>query len=135
MRITLTKRTPGRIEFGVIYGITAILALVAARVLPVLDMAPACVFREIAGIPCPTCGATRSLVCLAHGDFSGALAMNPLAALTATGTLVYFFCDAGALLLRLPALTVSSSPREGTAAKSAALALIAANWLYLIAFL
>lgn len=35
---------------------------------------PPCPFRYFTGIPCPTCGMTRSLLALAHGDFIHAVA-------------------------------------------------------------
>ncbi|HVN97643.1 MAG TPA: DUF2752 domain-containing protein [Syntrophorhabdaceae bacterium] len=36
-----------------------------------------CPFKALTGIPCPGCGMTRALLCMAKGDFSGALALNP----------------------------------------------------------
>ena len=39
---------------------------------------PPCIFHAFTGWPCPGCGATRALRALAHFDFGGALAMNPL---------------------------------------------------------
>lgn len=37
-----------------------------------------CLIKHITNIPCPSCGSTRSLVSLLQGDFSRALAINPL---------------------------------------------------------
>jgi hypothetical protein len=36
-----------------------------------------CLFKHFTGIPCPSCGSTRSILCLAHGDFLGAMMWNP----------------------------------------------------------
>lgn len=36
-----------------------------------------CIFRHITGIPCPSCGSTRSIVTLMHGNISEALLLNP----------------------------------------------------------
>lgn len=37
-----------------------------------------CLFRHVTGIPCPSCGSTRSVLSLIHGNIAGALKMNPL---------------------------------------------------------
>jgi len=37
-----------------------------------------CLFHWITGIPCPTCGTGRGLICLLHGNFQEALMFNPL---------------------------------------------------------
>jgi Protein of unknown function (DUF2752) len=58
--------------------------------------ADACFLQRYAGIPCPTCGMTRSVVLTLHGDLGPALRINPagplwvLAALTVSAALLYF---------------------------------------------
>jgi hypothetical protein len=36
-----------------------------------------CLFKRVTGIPCPSCGSTRSVLSLLKGDISGALFWNP----------------------------------------------------------
>ncbi|MGA9406545.1 MAG: DUF2752 domain-containing protein [Bacteroidota bacterium] len=36
-----------------------------------------CLFKEITGLPCPSCGTTRSLLLLMGGHFHESLMMNP----------------------------------------------------------
>lgn len=36
-----------------------------------------CLFRQRTGLPCPTCGMTRSVVLSLHGHLSAALRLNP----------------------------------------------------------
>jgi hypothetical protein len=36
-----------------------------------------CLFKRITGIPCPSCGSTRSVLSILKGDFVGALLWNP----------------------------------------------------------
>ncbi|RZJ28362.1 MAG: DUF2752 domain-containing protein [Flavobacterium sp.] len=38
----------------------------------------ACMFKNVTGIPCPSCGSTRAMVMLVRGDFFGSLMMNPI---------------------------------------------------------
>lgn len=44
-----------------------------------------CMFKRITGYPCATCGGTRAAMCLARGDFAGAIQLNPLATLLVIG--------------------------------------------------
>jgi hypothetical protein len=44
---------------------------------------PRCTLKWLTDVPCPGCGGTRSLAMLAHGEWSTALAMNPLIVLAA----------------------------------------------------
>jgi len=37
-----------------------------------------CLFKNFTGIPCPSCGITRSLLLLITGDIYGAIMVNPL---------------------------------------------------------
>lgn len=45
--------------------------------------AEVCLIKNISNIPCPSCGSTRSVVSLSHGDFIGALNLNPIGYLLA----------------------------------------------------
>jgi hypothetical protein len=42
-----------------------------------------CLIKLITGIPCPSCGITRSIILLINGDFFEALALNPLSIIVA----------------------------------------------------
>src|SRR5438105_2664173 len=55
-----------------------------------------CLFKEITGLPCPSCGITRALLLLAHGNLSASLFLNPLGLLLALGMIalpVWVFID------------------------------------------
>ena len=39
---------------------------------------PLCLFHLVTGIPCPSCGSTRSILSLLHGDLTGSLYWNPI---------------------------------------------------------
>jgi hypothetical protein len=36
-----------------------------------------CLFKQVTDVPCPSCGSTRSVLSVLHGDFAGALLWNP----------------------------------------------------------
>ena len=37
-----------------------------------------CIFKHVTDLPCPSCGSTRSVVSILHGNFREALSINPL---------------------------------------------------------
>jgi len=42
-----------------------------------------CLFKNVTGIACPSCGVTRSVVSLLHGHLKEAVLLNPLGLITA----------------------------------------------------
>jgi len=131
MEVTFRKRERGGIEFGIIYGLIALLALSAARFLPVLTVAPSCPFKALTGLPCPTCGSTRSIVHLAHGNFTAALAMNPLICILFTAAVIGLFYGILAKVAELPGFGIALSDREKNAFRVAAVLILLSNWMYL----
>ena len=120
---------PGR-QLAFLWGGTALCCVVAAPFLPALAAgAPSCPFHAVTGIPCLTCGGTRTLLALARLDPGAALAWNPLVALAAAalvggGLVALFRAFAGRGVPDVP-------PRPWL---RAALALaLAANWAFVIA--
>jgi hypothetical protein len=132
MRLFLKNRTRGQIEFGIVYGGIALLVLMAARVMPLNQLAPSCVLQGLTGIPCPTCGSTRSLVFLAHGDLFMAFLMNPVvfaACIAANLVLLYSIIT---LIPGIPRVGIHLSNKEITMLKAGVVCLFLVNWAYLI---
>ena len=122
----------GRTEFGIIYGGIALLAICVGRFVPVLTFAPSCVFRDLTGVPCPTCGATRSVVHLAHGELFASFGMNPLVSLCSVIAALVFFYSLIALMVGIPRIGVVLSDQEKNIVRLGTVALVLANWCYLI---
>ena len=87
--------------------------------------------KRFLGVPCPTCGSTRALALLLHGDVCGAFAMQPLSMAVA--------CVIAPILLA--ARAALGKARFGAAVArairsplfwAAASAAVAANWAYVI---
>jgi uncharacterized protein DUF2752 len=93
-----------------------------------------CPFRAITGYPCLTCGATRCALALFHGNLSLAWSWNPLAFVALCSVALFDLYAAVVLLARGPRLRVIDWTRaEKNAVRIAVIALIAVNWIYLLA--
>jgi len=90
-------------------------------------------FRAITGLPCVTCGSTRSAIEFFHGHFLSALSWNPLA-LVALCTLSIFNVYAFVVLItRAPRLRIAGFTATGKKfVRTAVVALLAMNWIYLL---
>jgi hypothetical protein len=107
--------------------------LAAAGLPPVLALVPECVFKGLTGIPCPTCGSTRSVIHLSHGDISAALFMNPLSALFMSAAVIYFLYCLITLIFCLPRLIITLSDREKNIMRTGVAMVLLAQWVYLVA--
>jgi len=93
---------------------------------------PACLLHATTGIPCPTCGTTRSLRALLGGDLPTAFAWNPLAATLWIAFGAFALYAATVVLARLPRVRIRiSHPVEARLLRFATLGILAANWGYL----
>lgn len=109
------------------------LALTAVLLAPLAtDLAPrlpGCLFRELTGLPCPTCGTTRAALALVRLDLAGAIAFNPLATL---GALVFLLGGVAAAAVCVAGRALPAPRLFGSGPRSAALLAIVANWAWLL---
>jgi len=120
-----------RRELSLLWASAALAVLVVSPLGPVLAGAlPMCPLKSIAGLPCPGCGTTRAALALARFDLPAALAVNPLATVAWIGFIGGGFLAGAVALagrpLREPSWKWSLPARLGI------VAVVAANWLYLI---
>jgi hypothetical protein len=123
----------GRLPLGAVFGTIGALGAGAVGLLG-LDRLPftVCLFKGLTGLPCPTCGSTRAVGRLAHFDFVGALAMNPLTTVAAAAMVLWAAADFG-LLTRGRALDLEMGRPLGRIVRGLAVAAVALNWAYLMA--
>jgi hypothetical protein len=132
-RLVSVRGRPGAVPLGAILAGLGLCAIVAAGALH-LDRLPLtlCTFKALTGWACLTCGTTRALARLFELDLAGALAMNPLATVGTLALVPWALADL-VLLPRGSALDVTLSPALARVARVAAVALVLANWAYLLA--
>ena len=132
MRVTFQYREKGSVEFGLIYGGILAIGLLVARFLPLTSVLPACAFRGMLGVPCPTCGVTRATMALAQGDIVQAISSNPLLSVLMISALLYGMCSAVLCVLSARRPQVMLDAGDGTKLRAIGAALVLANWGYLL---
>lgn len=92
---------------------------------------PTCMFKYFSGCPCPTCGSTRSVLRLFHGDIAGALAFNPLVTACLFAAPILF---ARAMIFGTRTIDCSATEhrRRTTALWTIATLALLANWIFVI---
>lgn len=106
-----------------------VLVGVFVLVKPAGSDATLCVFRNATGVPCPACGSTRAALAVADGRPLDAMAHNPL--MTIAGVLA-----AAWLVMRVGfarQVEIDLPRWAGLPVWAALAALLAANWIYVIA--
>jgi Protein of unknown function (DUF2752) len=94
---------------------------------------PQCAFRALTGLPCVTCGATRSASQFIHGHFAASLLYNPLAFLIYSGVAIFDLYAVVVLITGAPRFRLGNfSHTEKRLIRGMVIALLAGNWLYLL---
>ena len=94
---------------------------------------PRCVFHELTGLPCVTCGMTRCAIQFFHGHFLAALKWNPLVFTALCGVMAFDLYAFATLTTRAPRLRISfSTQRAKTFARVSIILAFALNWIYLL---
>ncbi|WP_116787734.1 DUF2752 domain-containing protein [Flavobacterium psychrotrophum] len=93
-----------------------------------------CVFKAVTGVPCPSCGITRSLTTLAKGDLIMAAYINPLGLFAACIMLITPLWLLYDISLKKETLLKSYTRFEGIISKKwiaiPLIVLIMANWAW-----
>jgi hypothetical protein len=94
---------------------------------------PRCVFHELTGLPCVTCGMTRCAIQFFHGHFLAALKWNPLVFTALCGVMAFDLYAFATLTMRAPRLRISlSTQRAKTFVRVSVILAFVLNWIYLL---
>src|SRR5437773_5152293 len=107
MQLCRHQLEPGEIDHELIWLAVSVGSLALAAVWFALGLPwPRCAFHEVTGLPCVTCGMTRSAIQFFHGHFLASLKWNPLV-FAALGALSIFNVYAFMVLIaRAPRLRI-----------------------------
>jgi hypothetical protein len=135
VKVVVRRQSPGGVDpemLGLGVGMSVVLA--TAAWMAVRLPSPRCFWHALTGHACPTCGATRAVGALLHGDLTAALAWNPLVCIALLGYGLFALYAGVVLAARLPRVRLhTTTPRERTVLRAGAVAAIGANWAYLLA--
>lgn len=128
-----TRPRAGSADPELIWGIVGagLLVLLHIGLPPALPGIP-CLFKALLGIPCPSCGMTRSWQALAQGEWALALRMHPLLPLGMAFVWAYVPYALGAALGAWPRLRISPSPALAQGLRLLAVTAVLAVWGFLI---
>jgi hypothetical protein len=117
-----------------IWGTIGFMILAVARFAPVRLFAfYACPFRVMTGIPCFSCGMTRTFVFMARGNISEALSLNPLGTALFVFILLFVIYAAIVIAFRLPRVRIRiTRPWIRWTLRLGIPAIILANWIHLL---
>jgi len=128
------RLNPGEIDHELLWLLISMSAFLGLSLWLSAGLAtPRCAFRDLTGLPCLTCGATRSAWQFLHGHFLTSLRFNPLAFTAFCGIAIFDLYAMAVLITRTPRLRVSNfTHTEKFAARIVVVALLCGNWLYLV---
>lgn len=134
MKFGFRRLRKGEIDHELLWGsVLASSAMIGGAWIYLNLPRPVCLLKDITGIPCPTCGMTRSAQGFMAGDLSAAFGWNPLVFLAVPLLMIFCIYAAITVCFRLPRLRVTGVTRgEAMALRVGVVVLIAANWAYLI---
>jgi hypothetical protein len=131
MRLRIEHAGP-KSPVHIVWGVIVISAIIAAGFFKgYLNIFPQCVFKHATGIPCLTCGGTRSIILLSQFDIMESVAYNPLAAAAALGLMLFSISVLIGVILRRR-MAIEISPSDARIMRIAILTTIMINWAYLI---
>lgn len=89
-----------------------------------------CPWRDVAGIPCPTCGGTLAAVFLVHGQVTAALKANPLVTLGIAAGALWLLYAVAATVIPAWRRSLVLTGTEKRAARIIVILAVVAAWVW-----
>ena len=134
MQLCLRQLDPGEIDHELIWLSVSVASISLAATWFALGLPwPRCLFYDLTGRPCMTCGMTRSAIQFFHGHLLAAFQWNPLVYAALFGLSIFNVYALIVLLTRAPRLRVALWTRaEKKYAQISVITVLALNWTYLL---
>jgi len=134
MQVQSRRLAPGDLDHELIWLSVSLGSLAIAAAWFALRLPwPHCIFLEVTGHPCMTCGATRAAIAFFHLDFWSAWKWNPLVFTILCGLSIFDAYAFSVLVVRAPRLRIAQfTPAEKGFLRLIAITLLLSNWIYLL---
>ncbi len=134
MQVLRQPLAPGETDHDLIWLSVSVASLGLAATWLALGLPwPRCLFHDLTGRPCLTCGMTRSAIQFFHGHFLAALKWNPLVFAVLCGVTAFDLYAFFALVTRAPRLRIIFwTASEKKFARIIVITALALNWVYLL---
>ena len=134
MEIARRRLASNEIDYELIWLIVSVTALGLAAGWRWVGLPwPSCLFHDVTGLPCVTCGATRATTEFLHGRFLAALEWNPLVFAILCAMVALNLYAAAVLFARVPRVRlIQFTPSEKKTARIMLIAAAVSNWIYLL---
>jgi hypothetical protein len=134
MLLSPRRLAPGELDYELVWLSVSLGSLGAAALWLSFGLPwPRCLFHDLTGLPCITCGATRCAISFFHGHLLAALRWNPLAFAGLCGLSIFNAYAFVVLILRAPRLRIMHfTATERKFVRTGVIALLGVNWIYLL---
>jgi hypothetical protein len=134
MQIVVRRLEPGEVDHEVIWLSVSVLSLGLAAGWLALGLPwPRCVFHDLTGLPCVTCGMTRCAIRFFHGNFLAALRWNPLVFTALCGVMAFDLYAFAIFASHGPRLRICfCTQRAKTLVRVSVISALVLNWMYLL---
>jgi Protein of unknown function (DUF2752) len=134
MQVNRRWIAPGETDYELIWLSASVSSVILAAAWLAIGLPwPVCIFHELTGLPCMTCGMTRCAIQFFHGHFVAALKWNPLIFTLLCGVIAFDLYAFATLTMRVPRLRIHvSTKRANTFLRVSVISAISLNWIYLL---
>jgi len=134
MQFRVRRLAQGEVDHELIWLSASVSSVILAAAWLAIGLPwPVCIFHELTGLPCMTCGMTRCAIQFFHGHFPDVLKWNPLIFTLLCGVIAFDLYAFATLTMRVPRLRIHvSTKRANTFLRISVISAIALNWGYLL---
>jgi ribose/xylose/arabinose/galactoside ABC-type transport system permease subunit len=134
MQFRVRRLAPGEVDYELIWLSVSVSSVALAAAWLAIGLPwPVCIFHQLTGLPCVTCGMTRCAIQFFHGHFVTALKWNPLIFTLLCGVIAFDLYALATLTMRVPRFRIFFSTQQAkTFVRLSVILVFALNWTYLL---